>query len=293
MSADHTAPHDMILEVDEAHSDREDRPRQGLVFERDDTSGEHAEVEVSVLMPCLNEEASVADCVEEARKALADMGAEGEVIVVDNGSTDASAHAADSAGARVVFTGERGYGNAYLQAFREARGQYLVMGDADGTYDFGEISSFVEPLRSDVDMVMGSRIRGEIEPGAMPWIHRYVGTPLFAALIRLFFGARISDVHCGMRSLSRAAYERIHLSSPGMELASELIIEAARVGLRVKEVPIRYRTRSGGETKLRTWADGWRHLRLILSRTVTTRISAAGDPEGDAAALGAEQQALR
>ncbi|MDP8958260.1 MAG: glycosyltransferase family 2 protein [Actinomycetota bacterium] len=238
-------------------------------------------VEVSVLMPCLDEAAAVGDCVEEALKALAEMGVQGEVIVVDNGSTDDSARMAEEAGARVVYEPRRGYGNAYLRALREARGRYLVFGDADGTYDFSAIPAFIEPLSSGADLVMGSRFEGHIQPGAMPWLHRYLGSPLFTAIVNRIFRTQISDLHCGMRSLAREASSSLRLRSPGMEFASELVIEAARRGLVIEEVPIAYRRRQGGEPKLRTWRDGWRHLCLILSEARQPAMPPAAllDPE--------------
>ena len=222
------------------------------------------EVEVSVVMPCLNEEAAIGLCVETAMKALAGMGVRGEVVVVDNGSTDRSAYIAESMGARIVHEPVPGYGNAYRKGIKGARGRYIVMGDSDGTYDFGVISQFVEPLRNGADMVIGTRLRGRIEPGAMPWLHRYVGNPVLTGLLNLMFRVHLSDSHCGLRALKREAYERLRLSTPGMEFASELLIEAVRKRLRYQEIPIRYMRRTGGEPKLRTWRDGWRHLRLML-----------------------------
>src|SRR5262245_26563289 len=178
--------------------------------------------EISVVLPCLNEAAGVGKCVEKAWTALREMQVPGEVIVVDNGSTDGSAEIAQKAGARVVHEQRRGYGAAYLRGFREARGRYLVMGDADDSYDFRDIPRFIEPLRRDgIDMVMGNRLNGTILPGAMPWTHRWIGNPVLSGILKLFFHTTISDSHCGMRALTREAYQRMRLRTSGMEFASE------------------------------------------------------------------------
>lgn len=223
-------------------------------------------VEVSVVMPCLNEEATVGSCVERALIGVSCLGTSGEVLVVDNNSTDRSAEIAAAAGARVIHEALPGYGWAYRRGLAEVRGKYIVIADSDGSYDFTRLGSFIEPLRNGADLVMGSRFRGTIEPGAMPWLHRYVGNPLLTGLLNLVFGTDVSDAHCGMRSLRRSAYRRLDMTSTGMEFASELIIEAVRHNLRIAEVPIRYAARGGGEPKLRTWRDGWRHLWFILKR---------------------------
>ncbi|WP_311447206.1 glycosyltransferase family 2 protein, partial [Frankia nepalensis] len=221
-------------------------------------------VEVSVVMPCLNEEASVADCVRAARAGLARLGLPGEVLVVDNGSTDASAAVAAAAGARVVSEWRRGYGNAYLAGFAAARGRLVVMGDADSSYDFTTIDALVAPLlRGEADYVLGSRLGGRILPGAMPWLHRYVGNPVLTAILNRLFGVRASDAHSGMRAFTREGCARMALRSEGMELASEIVIAAARVGLRCVEVPITYHPRVGA-SKLDSLRDGWRHLRFML-----------------------------
>lgn len=219
---------------------------------------------VSIVMPCLDEEAAVGACVERALAALAAMGVSGEVVVVDNGSSDRSAEVARAAGARVVPEPRRGYGSAYLRGFEAARGRYLVMGDADGSYDFGELATFVEPLAAgECDLVMGDRLGGEILPGAMPWSHRWIGNPVLSGTLRLLFRTRISDAHCGMRSLTREAYERLALRTTGMELASEMVVSALREGLTVREIPITYHPRVG-ESKLIGFRDAWRHVRFML-----------------------------
>lgn len=218
---------------------------------------------VSVVLPCLNEFESVATVVDEARAVLRDAGIDGEVIVVDNGSTDGSAEAAASAGARVVFEPRRGYGSAYLAGFREARGDLVVMADADGSYDLSAMPRFVDMLRDGSDVVMGSRFRGKIEPGAMPWLHRFVGSPVLSGLLNLLYGTGVGDAHCGMRALRRSALPALRLRMPGMEFASEMIVNAARAGLRIGEVPVDYRVRQG-HSKLHPLRDGWRHLRFLL-----------------------------
>jgi glycosyltransferase involved in cell wall biosynthesis len=219
---------------------------------------------VSVVMPCLDEEEAVGGCVREALGALRLMGVPGEVLVVDNGSTDGSAQIAAAAGARVVREDRRGYGAAYQRGFGEARGRFLVMGDADGTYPFTEIPRFVDPLRADeCDVVMGDRLGGDMAPGAMSWSHRWIGNPILSGMLRLFFHTGVSDSHCGMRAFTREAYERMNPRTTGMEFASELVVNALRSNLRIREIPIRYRPRLG-ESKLAGLRDAWRHVRFML-----------------------------
>jgi glycosyltransferase involved in cell wall biosynthesis len=192
------------------------------------------------------------------------MGVSGEVIVVDNGSTDGSPEVAERAGARVVHERRRGYGSAYLRGFSEARGRFLVMGDADDTYDFLAIPSFIAPLREQgFDMVMGSRLKGNILPGAMPWSHRWIGNPILSGMLRLFFRTSVSDSHCGMRAFTREAYERMRLHTTGMEFASEMVVNALREQLKIHEIPITYHPRIG-ESKLSGFRDAWRHVRFML-----------------------------
>lgn len=231
---------------------------------RDLPAGPEADPEVSVVIPCLNEAEGVGVCVEKAFKAFETMGLAGEVVVVDNGSSDGSGRIAAEKGARVVHERRRGYGNAYLRGFRSARGRYVVMGDADDTYDFLDLPRFVEPLRSGgADMVMGTRLKGEIRPGAMPWTHRWIGNPILSGLLRLMFRTRVSDAHCGMRSFTRAALERMRLRTTGMEFASEIVVNSLRANLRIVEVPITYHPRIG-ESKLEGLSDAWRHMRFML-----------------------------
>ena len=218
---------------------------------------------VSIVMPCLNEAETVAICVAKARAWLQSTGTNGEVLVVDNGSTDGSAALATAAGAQVVHERRRGYGNAYLRGFAEARGDIIVMGDADDTYDFSRLDELLKPLGDGFDMVLGNRFTGGITPGAMPWAHRYIGSPIINLIIRRFIGLRVGDSQSGFRAFTRDAYERLNLRSGGMELASEMIVNAAREGLQVTEVPAPYNVRLG-ESKLNTVRDGWRHLRFLL-----------------------------
>jgi glycosyltransferase involved in cell wall biosynthesis len=220
-------------------------------------------VRVSIVMPCLNEAATVATCVAKARAWLTSTGITGEVLVVDNGSTDRSAELAAAAGAQVIQEDRRGYGHAYQRGFAEARGDIIVMGDADDTYDFSQLDDLIRPLEDGYDLVLGNRFAGGIRPGAMPWAHRYIGSPIINFLIRRFIGVPIGDSQSGFRAFTRSAYERLRLRSGGMELASEMIVNAAREGLRVTEVPAPYNIRLG-ESKLETVRDGWRHLRFLL-----------------------------
>lgn len=222
-------------------------------------------VEVSVVMPCLNEEKTIGVCIEKAAGALQQLAVPGEIVVSDNGSMDRSVEIAESLGARVVHQPEKGYGNAYLKGISEARGEYIVIGDSDNTYDFGELERFVIPLRNGADMVMGNRFKGGILPGAMPWHHQHIGNPALSGILNLFFHTGVGDAHCGIRSFTRRAFERMHLQTGGMEFASEMVIHAAKAGLRIEEVPVTYYPRAeGSEAKLRSFRDGWRHLRFML-----------------------------
>jgi glycosyltransferase involved in cell wall biosynthesis len=214
-------------------------------------------------MPCLDEAPTVATCVMKARAWLARSGNAGEVVVVDNGSTDGSAALAAEAGARVVFEPMRGYGAALRRGFAEARGDWLVMGDCDDTYEFGDLDALVGPLARGCDLSIGNRFAGGIAPGAMTWSHRYVGTPAISLLLRLFTGLKVGDSQCGLRAFTRDALARLQLQTDGMELASEMVLKAARRGLNVADVPVIYNERLG-EAKLNTFRDGWRHLRFLL-----------------------------
>ena len=220
---------------------------------------------VSVVLPCLDEAETVARCVAEARAALETAAIPGEVVVADNGSTDGSPGLAAAAGARVVAVPERGYGAALAGGIAAARGTYVVMGDADLSYDFGAVPDFVKALDAGADLVMGSRFRGRIEDGAMPPLHRWLGNPVLSGLGRLFFRARVSDFHCGLRAFRREAIGRLDLRTTGMEYASEMVVKAALFGLSIAEIPVTLR--KDGRSRpphLRTWRDGWRHLRFLL-----------------------------
>ena len=221
-----------------------------------------AELTVSVVIPCLNEAESIEACVAATRKAIDDGGYDGEVVVVDNGSTDGSGELAAEAGARVVREDRRGYGRAYLSGLAAAKGRYIVMLDADMTYDAGELPRFVQALEDGGDMVLGDRMEG-IQPGAMPWLHRHVGNPVLTGLLNQLFGTEVNDAHCGMRAVRREALPRLDLRTTGMEFASEMVIRAGKAGLEIRQFPIEYHPRRG-ESKLSTWRDGWRHLRFLL-----------------------------
>jgi glycosyltransferase involved in cell wall biosynthesis len=228
---------------------------------------EEAGLAVSVVIPCLNEAGSIETCVRESREALDRGGYRGEVIVVDNGSVDGSGALAAGAGARVINEPERGYGNAYLAGLGEAQGKYIVMLDADMTYDAGEIPRFVEELRAGGQLVIGDRM-AQIHPGAMPWLHRRVGNPILTGLLNRLFGVNVRDAHCGMRAVRRDVLPRLELRTSGMELASEMVIRAAKLNLEIRQFPIEYHPREG-ESKLSTWRDGWRHLRFLLIHSPT------------------------
>lgn len=220
---------------------------------------------VSVVIPCLDEAAAVSECVVRARDTLLAAELPGEVIVVDNGSTDGSAELARAAGAIVVTELDRGYGSAYRCGFEVARGRYVVMGDADGSYDFADLVRFVHALDEGADFVIGTRLQGRIHPGAMSWLHRYVGNPVLSGLLNVLYGAGISDSHCGMRAFRRSDLPRLELRSTGMELASEQVIRSVQLGLVIRELPIEYRPRVGS-SKLSPVQDGLRHLRLLIGR---------------------------
>ena len=221
--------------------------------------------ELTILMPCLNEAATVGTCIAKAREFLQRTGIEGEVLVADNGSDDDSRAVAERAGARIVDVAERGYGAALAGGIAAARGRYVIMGDADDSYDFGRLEPFVEKLRQGYPLVMGNRFKGGIRRGAMPPLHRYLGNPVLSFLGRLLFGARVGDFHCGLRGFDRKAVGALDLRTSGMEFASELVVKAALAGWRVAEVPIALHPDGRGRpAHLRSWRDGWRHLRFLL-----------------------------
>jgi len=222
-------------------------------------------IEVSVVLPCLNEKETVGICVAKAVAALKGAGIAGEVIVADNGSTDGSIELAQAAGARVVHVSQRGYGNALRGGIQAARGGYVLMADSDDSYDFGHIPRFVEQLRSGSELVMGNRFRGGIRKGAMPVLHRYLGNPVLTAIGRLFFGSPARDFHCGIRAFRKDSYERMDIRSTGMEFASEMVVKASLLHMNVAEVATTLSPDGRSHPPhLRTWHDGWRHLRFLL-----------------------------
>jgi glycosyltransferase involved in cell wall biosynthesis len=219
--------------------------------------------QISVIIPCLNEEQAVGKVVEQSLEGIRLSGRPGEVLVVDNASTDASAEVAAASGAIVVSEPRRGYGSAYLAGLDRARGEYLVMGDADDTYPMKELAQFVERLDDGDDLVIGSRFKGTIHGDAMPFLNRFVGNPILTGMLNLLFGVKVSDAHCGMRAVRRDALPVLDLHSTGMEFASEMVFKAYRRGLTVSEVPIDYYPRIG-ESKLNRFGDAWRHVRFML-----------------------------
>ncbi len=224
-----------------------------------------AALDVSVVIPCLNEANSLAFCVNKAIGAFRAAGLRGEVVVADNGSTDGSIQIAEMNGARVVHVPQRGYGAALKAGIASARGTYIIMGDADDSYDFTDVPRFVEKLREGFDMVMGNRFRGEIKPGAMPPLHKHFGNPGLTALLNLFFHAGIGDSYCGMRGFTRALYDRLDVRSNGMEFALEMIIKTSQIGARITEIPITlWPDKRGRPPHLRSFRDGWRSLRFML-----------------------------
>ena len=221
--------------------------------------------ELTILMPCLNEAETLAVCIGKARGFLERTGIAGEVLIADNGSTDGSQEIARAAGARVVDVAEKGYGAALMGGIEAARGRYVIMGDADDSYDFANLDAFVAALRGGNALVMGNRFKGGIAPGAMPWHHKYIGNPVLSFLGRLFFKTRASDFHCGLRGFDRDAILRLNLRTTGMEFASEMLVKATLSGLPVAEVPTTLRPDGRSRPPhLRSFRDGWRHLRFLL-----------------------------
>jgi glycosyltransferase involved in cell wall biosynthesis len=223
------------------------------------------QLELTILMPCLNEAETVGECVRKAQSFLQHHGVRGEVLVSDNGSQDGSPEIARRLGARVVNAPTRGYGAALQYGTLAAGGKYVIMGDADQSYDFGELLPFLEQLRAGSDLVIGNRFRGGIRPGAMPWMNRWIGTPILSQLGRLFFHSQVRDFNCGLRGYTRAAFDKLNLRTAGMEFASEMIVKATLLGLCVTEVPATLGPDGRSRPPhLRPWRDGWRHLRFLL-----------------------------
>jgi glycosyltransferase involved in cell wall biosynthesis len=227
--------------------------------------GAAASLELTILMPCLNEAETVATCVQKARSFINRTGIEGEVLVADNGSSDGSPELARAGGARVVAIEKKGYGSALLGGIQAARGRFVIMADADDSYDFSRLDELIEKLRAGHAMVIGHRFRGGILPGAMPPLHRYLGNPVLSFIGRLFFSSRVGDFHCGLRGVERAAALKLGLQAPGMEFASEMIVKATLAGWRIAEVPtVLSPAGRSRPPHLRSWRDGWRHLRFLL-----------------------------
>lgn len=220
-------------------------------------------IEVSVVMPCLNEQETIASCITKAQRTLEALRIYGEVVVADNGSSDDSVAIAISLNARVVHQPRRGYGAAYLAGISAAQGKYIIMGDSDDTYDFTDLERFIAPLRDGYDFVIGNRFKGQILPGAMPWARRYIGNPILSGILRLLFRTPISDSHCGMRSFTSEAYKRMALQTIGMEFASEMVVKAVEMDLKIREIPITYHPRAG-ESKLNAIKDAARHMHFML-----------------------------
>jgi hypothetical protein len=224
-----------------------------------------AELELTILMPCLDEARTLPACIGKAFAFLAQQGLRGEVLVADNGSTDGSQALAAGLGARVVHVPERGYGSALRAGIAAARAEFIIMGDSDDSYDFSALGPFVQALRQGADLVVGNRFLGGVAPGAMPWLHRYLGNPVLSFLGRRFFGGPLRDFHCGLRGFRRQAMLQLDLVTPGMEFASEMIVKALQAQLRIREVPTTLvKDGRGRPPHLNTWRDGWRHLRYLL-----------------------------
>ena len=220
---------------------------------------------VSIVMPCLNEAETLATCITKARNFLTLNQIKGEILIADNGSTDGSIAIAEGLGVRIVHVKQKGYGNALREGFEAAQSRYIIMGDADDSYDFSNLMPFIEALESGYDLVIGNRFRGGIMPGAMPVLHQYLGNPVLSWIARLFFKNTIGDFHCGLRGLNRDAVRSLNLQTTGMEFASEMIVKAVMQGLKIKEVPIvLYPDGRTRPPHLRTWSDGWRHLKFLL-----------------------------
>ncbi len=219
-------------------------------------------VEISIILPCRNEEKALESVLAQAKKILSKNRINGEIIVSDS-SSDGSPEIAKKCGVRLIKHDKDGYGNAILEGFKIARGKYLFIADADGSYDLNEIPKFLKSLREGNDFVIGNRFKGKIEKGAMPFSHEHIGNPLLSGILRLFFRSKVRDVHCGMRAISKEALKKLNLYTTGMEFASEMVVQAAKNKLKIKEIPINYHSRKG-DSKLRTMADGWRHIRFMF-----------------------------
>ena len=224
------------------------------------------EILVSAVMPCLNEEKTLGLCIDKIQRAFDEMGITGEIVVADNGSSDRSVEIAESLGARVVRERRKGYGSALLAGISAARGRIVVMADADDSYDWSVLGDFVRKIEEGHDLVMGNRFKGGIEPGAMPPLHRYFGNPVLSMLARVMYRIPINDFHCGMRAFTRESFDRMKVRTAGMEFATEMVVNASHAGLRIAEIPTRlYPDKRDRPPHLRSFRDGWRHLRFMLT----------------------------
>lgn len=238
---------------------------EGVALRAGQDVGAERRLELSIVMPCLNESETLAICIRKAKKAIEENKIDGEVIVADNGSTDGSQNIAESLGARVVQVAKKGYGSALMGGILGASGRFILMGDSDDSYDFSGIMPFVQKLREGYDLVMGNRFRGGIQPGAMPFMHRYFGNPVLSGIGRVFFQTPVRDFHCGLRGFSKEAFLRMNLQTAGMEFASEIVVKASILGMKVCEVPTTLSPDGRSRPPhLRSWQDGWRHLRFLL-----------------------------
>ncbi|MCX5701422.1 MAG: glycosyltransferase family 2 protein [Candidatus Omnitrophica bacterium] len=221
------------------------------------------DIELSVVLPCLDEEESIGICIKKIQEVFLNEKINGEIVVADNGSVDKSREIALSFGVKVVLETQKGYGAAYLRGLKEAKGKYIIIADSDNTYDFYDMPKLLSKLREGYDFVIGSRFKGEIHQKAMPWLNRYVGNPILSGMCRLFFRTRLSDIHCGMRAFSLEAYHKMRLMSLGMEFATEMVVAALQNGMKIYEIPIEYYEREG-KSKLNPFSDAWRHIRFML-----------------------------
>lgn len=223
--------------------------------------------EISIILPCLNEQESIGKCLTQIKQVIQENQLNAELIIVNNGSTDNSCNIikqyAKGIKGKLIHHPIRGYGSAYLKGFEEAQGKYIFMADPDGTYDFKEIPNFINELRKGYDFVIGDRFKGGMDQDAMPKLHKYIGNPLLSGILRLFFHTKTHDAHCGMRAITKSAFEKLNLQTIGMEFASEMVIKAGKRNLKIKELPINYHKRQG-TSKLKSFSDGWRHLRFML-----------------------------
>ncbi len=222
-------------------------------------------MELTILIPCLNEEESIGTCINKAKQYLLDNHIDGEVLVSDNGSIDNSIKISEESGARIIHTEQKGYGSALINGINNAKGKYIIMGDADDSYDFSDLNPFMTKLREKYDLVMGNRFKGKIEKGAMPWHHRYIGNPVLSKAGQILYNSSLRDWHCGLRGFNKESIKQLHLQCTGMEFASEMVLKAEKANLKVTEIPINlYKDQRTGKPHLRSFRDGMRHLRVLI-----------------------------